>query len=144
MKTLKILALGSILFLALSSTVHAQQTVQKDGRYQVSTQLNETNGTYDERKLYRSFLTEAMKQCPYISNFQIVEVSGSSDNHQVEWKYDVNGWEDITHFYSWIDKNIRSSKDSTLIKALTPYRPYYVLGGKITVHKKTKDEMAKN
>jgi hypothetical protein len=144
MKTLKILAWASILFLALGSAVHAQQIVQKEGRYQVVTKLSETNGTYDERKLYRSFLTEAMKQCPYVSNFQIVEVSGSSDNHQVEWKYDVDGWEDITRFYNWIDKNLHSTNDSTFIKALTPYRPDYVLGGKITVHKKTKDEMVKN
>lgn len=131
MRNLKLPTLIFLLITGLSGALAAQQKKSME----VVTRLQEVNGNYNERKLYRAFLTEAMKQCPYIDHFHIIEVPGSEANHDVEWIYEVSNWGDITKFYHWMNSTIRASKDSTLIKALTPYRPVYDLGGVIDVHK---------
>jgi hypothetical protein len=101
-------------------------------KFTVSTQLTENTGTYEQRKLYREFLVEFMKNCPYISDFNIRETPEKSDNRQVEWTYEVNGWKDLTAFYGWVTDQLKS-KDEGLKKALTPYWPDYSIGGKITL-----------
>lgn len=130
----------AVLISGFSYTSHAQQT---SGRYAVSTQLKEAEGSYDQRKLYRQFLVEYMKNCPYISHFKVSEAVGTSDNHIVNWNYDVNSWDDITKFYSWVNENIKSAKENGLKMALTPYEPLYAIGGQIHMERKTKAELAK-
>lgn len=125
-------------FLLMVMLVVASQTktiAQQRARLEVVTKLQELNGNYAARKLYRGFLTEAMKRCPYIHNFRIAELPGAGDNQHVEWIYDVNNWDDITSFYNWIKITMQNSTDSSLIKALTPYAPSYDVGGAIDVHK---------
>lgn len=113
-------------------------------KYRVTDQLKETFGSYGDRKLYRTFLIQSIKNCPFVSQFQISEIPGNADNHEVVWTYEVNGWNDITRFYDWIQSHMRDSGDSTLQKALTPYQPYYSLGGLIRVENKNQRGMAKN
>lgn len=132
-------SITTILFAALlvSGSFFAAQAQKASGRLTVSTQLKETNGTYDQRQLYRQFLTNYMQECPYISHFSIYEAPGSSDNHEVVWSYEVNNWQDITEFYAWVNQQLKS-KDDGLKKAMTPYQPDYTIGGQINVQK-TKD-----
>jgi hypothetical protein len=112
-------------------------------KYQVSTRLKESTGTYQQRQLYRGFLTEYMKECPYISHFSMQEAVGSPDNHDVVWRYEVNSWNDITAFYAWVDNQLKSSENNGLKKAMTPYAPDYAIGGQINVQKKGKQVLAK-
>jgi hypothetical protein len=121
-------------------TANAQNT---SGKYQVTTRLKESTGTYQERELYRGFLTEYMKACPYISHFSVQEAVGSADNHDVVWRYQVNSWNDITAFYAWVNNQLKSSDDNGLKKAMTPYAPVYAIGGQIDVQKKGKQVLAK-
>jgi len=135
-----------LLFATLTSgavfTTQAQS--KKDSKkYEVKTKLTEKEGTYEQRKLYRQFLTEFMNNCPYISHFSIHEAIGDSDNHAVVWRYDVNGWEDITQFYNWVSKHLEHAKENGLKKALTPYLPDYAIGGQIQMEKKSKASYAK-
>lgn len=145
MKTFKNLALMALFFTGITSAVYGQSSFNKKEKYHVViTKLKETTGNYTQRKLYRSFLTMAMKKCPYIKNFHVVELH-HADDREVTWQFDVNDWGDITRFYSWMNKAVHSSVDSTLINALTPYRPDYIPTGKITVYKNKKDkELVKN
>ncbi|MGH2643189.1 MAG: hypothetical protein ACRDE2_04520, partial [Chitinophagaceae bacterium] len=85
-----------------------------------------------------------LKNCPYISNFNIHEAMNSQNNHDVVWTYDVNGWNDITKFYSWISDQLTGSKDNGLKTAMTPYAPDYAIGGQIQVGKRSKDALAKD
>lgn len=134
MKTISKSFIPAILFLlsgffAFGQTQHDLPAIQQR-KFLVSTQLVESNGTYEQRKLYREFLVEFMKNCPYISDFNICEKSASSDNHQVEWTYQVNGWRGITEFYNWVNDQLQS-KNKGLKIALTPYGHDYAIGGKI-------------
>lgn len=140
MKNLSRAIVVAILFSSVSFMASAQK---KSGKLVVKTQLTEAKGTYDQRKLYREFLTTYMDKCPYISNFSIAEAIGSTDNHKVVWRYDVNSWEDITKFYNWISKNIKEERQGGLVKAMTPYQPDYNIGGKISVHKINEAALAK-
>lgn len=112
-------------------------------KYQVTTQIREAAGSYQERKVYRGFLEEYMKNCPYISKFSIEEQPHSTDNHEVIWKYDVNSWNDITRFYSWIGDQLKLEDESGLKKALEPYAPKYQIGGQIIMEKKLRSVVAK-
>jgi hypothetical protein len=116
---------------------------QKPDKYEVTTQLVEEKGTYEQRKLYREFLTEYMKNCPYISNFSIHEEIDSHNDHDVVWTYDINNWDDITKFYSWVTNQLKSSKNDGLKTAMTPYAPDYAIGGRIQVEKRDKAALAK-
>lgn len=137
MKTLKVFIIVALTILTCETALVAQQkeSASRD-RLEVTTSLQETNGSYDERKLYRGFLTEAMKHCPYIHHFHIIAYPDASKNNYVQWVYEVNSWDDITKFYSWINTTMHDASDSTLIKALTPYKPSYNVGGAIDVHQK--------
>src|SRR5699024_11299491 len=120
-----------LLFATLTSgavfTTQAQS--KKDGKkYEVKTKLTEKEGTYEQRKLYRQFLTEFMNNCPYISHFSIHEAIGDSDNHAVVWRYDVYGWEDINQFYNWVSKHLENSTENCLNKSLSHDMSYYDLG----------------
>lgn len=111
-------------------------------KFEVITHERETCNL-NKRKLYRDFLTQSMKECPYISNFHIIQLKDSNDTCYVVWIYDVNEWSDITHFYEWVFSTIHSSKDSTLLQALAPYKPNYSIGGAIEMHQLSK-AMAKH
>lgn len=117
---------------------------QKPGKYEVTTHLVEQRGTLEERRLYREFLKEYMKNCPYISDFNVQQSVGSGNNHDVVWTYDVNSWNDITRFYSWISSQLKSSDDDGLKKAMTPYAPDYAIGGQIQLEKRSKTTLAKD
>lgn len=122
-----------------------QAKAQKSsGSLEVTTQLKEATGTYDQRKLYRKFMEESMKDCPYVHNFSIRESIGTADNHKVEWHYRVDGWDDITKFYSWLNTKLKSGQENGVRMALTPYAPNYSLGGKISVAKRVKSSLAKH
>ena len=129
-----------ILFIAtlFSSTAFISRAQQKTEKFTVFTSLKENSGSYDQRKLYREFLTSYMKDCPYISHFNILEESNATDNHNVVWTYEVNSWDDITKFYGWVNQQLKS-KDGGLKKAMTPFSPDYAIGSKIKVEK-TNDE----
>jgi hypothetical protein len=141
MKTIIKLLFVAVLTTGITVAANAQK---HSGKYEVSTQLKESRGSYDQRKLYREFLSEYMKNCPYISNFSIHEAIGSADNHNIVWKYDVNGWDDITKFYGWISEQIKSKQDNGLMKAMTPYEPDYAIGGQIHLEKRSKASLAKD
>lgn len=138
MKNICKLLFVAALCIAVSFGTQAQST----GKLRVSTQLKETNGNYDQRRLYREFLTDYLKKCPYISDFQVQEVPGSADNHLVIWSYDVNNWDQITSFYNWINTHLKKKSDGLKV-ALTPFQPDYAIGGVIQVEKKSKSELAK-
>lgn len=146
MKTIgKVMAL-TISAIFLTRSVWAQQDDERSiskKKYEVVTQLKETCGTFNQRKIYRNFLLQAMKECPFISNFHIIQLKDSHDNCYVDWVYNVNKWSDITHFYEWIFSTIHSSKDSILSEALSPYGPNYGIGGAIEMRKLSK-AMAKH
>lgn len=148
MKTIIKMLFAALLIGGTAFAANAQdsqfQVDQKPGKYEVNTQLIEQTGTYDQRKLYREFLTEYMNNCPYISSFSIHEAIGSHNNHEVVWTYDVNGWNDITRFYSWVSDQLKSAKDEGLKKAMTPYAPDYAIGGQIHVEKRSKAALAKD
>lgn len=148
MKTIIKMLFAAVLISGTGFTTIAQQssaqTVERSGKYEVNTQLVEKEGTYDQRKLYREFLVAYMKNCPYISHFDIHEAVGSSDNHDVVWSYEVNGWDDITKFYSWVREHLQSSEDNGLKKAMTPYKPDYAIGGQIKMEKVSKSTLAKD
>lgn len=148
MKTILNLMVVLTLFLACIAGANAQERATNHrgpkNKFTVSARLTEGTGTYSDRTLCRVFLKEAMKACPYITNFHIIELNGSKDNHRVVWIYNVNGWDAITHFYSWINTAIHTTKDSILIEALTPYAPDYALGGAISVNEVNKSQIAKN
>ncbi len=141
MKTISKALIVVLLFTGFTFSGHAQQ---RKGNLEVTTQLKETNGSYDQRKLYREFLISYMKNCPYISNFNIRETTQTSDNHDVTWSYDVNSWDDITKFYGWVESHLKPGKNGGLKKAMTPYQPDYAIGGKIQVHKAQKGTLAKD
>lgn len=145
MKTYRNLLLPFIMFCGFHVVACAQPAIRQSqpqdhqkshqkGRYDVSARLTESNGNYDQRKICRAFLADAMQQCPYVSDFRIEEDPGAGDNHQVVWHYRVNSWDDITRFYDWVNKAVYERKDKTLLLALEPYRPDYAIGGKIEVH----------
>lgn len=140
MKNVTRVLIVAILFSGVSLMAHAQK---QSGDLEVKTQLTEAKGTYEQRKLYREFLTAYMKKCPYISHFSIHEAVGSTDNHKVVWRYEVNNWEDITKFYHWVSQHIESKKEGGLVKAMTPYAPTYNIGGKIHVEELNKAALAK-
>lgn len=146
MKTIKNGLLLAILLLSTSIVAYAQQVhkTEKNGRYKylVTTQLKETTGTYEQRKLFREFLTQAIETCPYVSNFRVTEQANGADNHSVTWTYEVNGWNDITYFYNWINHEVFSLQNSVLKLALTPYGPNYAIGGEIDMNKKDKSLLA--
>lgn len=112
-------------------------------KYTVTTKLTEGQGSYDQRKLYREFLADAMHACPYISHFRIVEQTNSQDNHDVVWTYEVSGWDDLTRFYNWVNKRLTSGEDPALKKALTPYAPQYALGGQLTMTRTSPSALAR-
>lgn len=122
----------------LSSAAFAIHAQQKSGKLTVYSRLQEKVGTYDQRKLYREFLTDYMKDCPFISHFHIEEALNTTNNHDVIWTYEVNNWDDITQFYGWVNRQLKL-KEGGLKKALTPYQPDYAIGGQIRVEK-TSDE----
>ncbi len=132
MKSISKILLVAILLSGFSLMAGAQK---KSGKLEVKAQLTEVKGTYDQRKLYRDFLTEYMTKCPYISHFSIREAVGSSDNHKVVWSYQVDSWEDITKFYHWVSKQIGAKEENGLAMAMTPYAPDYNIGGRIHVGK---------
>jgi|GEM_PF-4546462 len=137
--------LGKMFAIALLLTaplILPRAQAQSVGKLLVTTHLKEASGTYEQRKLYREFLEAYMKKCPYISHFDIMEMPGANDNHQIEWRYEVNNWNGITHFYNWINEQIEE-KDNGIKTALTPYAPHYALGGDIQVTKRTKSELAR-
>lgn len=134
----KIMQILMIAFFAGGSVFAANAQQHATGKLQVTTQLKESKGSSDQRQLYRQFLEEYMKNCPYISNFKVEEALGSQDDHNVVWSYNVNSWEDITKFYSWINEQLKSNKNDGLKMALTPYQPDYAIGGKINVTEKGK------
>lgn len=139
-------SITSILFAAiLISGIALHANAQKpSGGLEVTTRLTETSGSYDQRKLYREFLEQYMKNCPYVTNFSVREAVGTADNHEVEWRYAVDSWEDITKFYSWLSQELKSPKESGIKMALTPYQPNYSLGGRISVAKRTKSSLARH
>lgn len=131
--------------IVLVSGIAIQVSAQRNaGELQVNTRLRESEGTYDQRQLYRKFLEEYMKNCPYITNFSVREVVGTSDNHDVEWRYNVNSWDDITKFYSWVAQQLKSPKESGLKMALAPFAPDYAIGGQISVAKRMKSSLARH
>ena len=130
MKSIKFFIIA-LLFCGTFQMANAQK--KKAGNLVVQTKLTETLGSYDQRKLYRDFLTSYMADCPYISNFSVHEAVGSSDNHKVVWEYQVNSWDDITKFYSWVSQHIKQKDETGLRKAMTPFEPDYNIGGKIQV-----------
>lgn len=142
MKTIAKFLLAIIITSTSMLAANAQH--QSKGKLEVNTRLTETEGSYTQRKLYREFLAEYMKDCPYISNFSVREAVGASDNHEVVWTYDVNSWDDITRFYSWINGKIKSRTDDGLKKALTPFKPDYALGGRIKVTERGKGALARD
>lgn len=148
MKAIIKLLFAALLISGTTFAANAQslqsQVDQKPGKYQVNTQLVEQKGTYEERKLYREFLTEYMKNCPYITNFSVHEAVGSHNNHDVVWNYDVNDWNDITKFYSWVTSQLKASNNDGLKTAMTPYAPDYAIGGQIQVEKRSKAALAKD
>lgn len=135
-KTIAVVLLLSVMSLA------SQGQKKNKGTMVVTTHLKETNGTYAQRQLYRSFLKDFMKDCPFISHFNVHEAIHSTDNHLVVWTYEVNGWKDITEFYNWINRSLTSDGHSGLIKALTPYKPDYNFGGTIHVEKISRSDLA--
>lgn len=137
------LFLVAALAVSTAFSASAQQTHSK-GKLEVSTNLKETVGTSAQRQLYREFLAEYMKQCPYINNFSIHEAIGSTDDHNVVWTYNVNSWDDITKFYGWVSDKLKSTEDDGLKKAMTPYKPDYAIGGQIKVKERGKDTLAKD
>lgn len=139
--------IAKIFFVALltGSSVFAAQAQQSNkGKLEVTTRLTESKGTLEERQLYREFLVEYMKQCPYISNFSVQPAIGSSDNHNVVWTYNVNSWDDITKFYGWVNEKLKSNTSEGLKKALTPYNPDYAIGGQINVTDRHRDRLARD
>src|SRR5690625_4756419 len=140
MQSLTKLIILAVLFCSFSTITHAQK---KSEKLEVRTQLTEKQGDYDQRKLYRKFLTSYMDGCPYISHFSVQEENHSNDNHQVVWYYEVNDWKDITAFYHWLAKRIKSDKKSGLLMAMTPFKPDYDLGEKIQVSPIKKGKLAK-
>lgn len=147
MKTIIKMLFAVILLSGTAFATHAQSSAkhlsQKSGKYLVQTQLTEKKGSYEERKLYRKFLENYVKECPYVSHFNIREVKASSDNHEVVWSYEVNGWKDITLFYNWIKERVEASNDNGMKEAMTPYAPDYAIGGQIQMQKRTKADLAK-
>lgn len=137
------LIIGGTAF-AASAQESQSQNNQKPGKYEVTTRLTEKEGTYEQRKLYRGFLTEYMKNCPYISNFSVHEAVDAQNNHDVIWTYDVNGWDDITKFYSWVGEHLKPTEKDGLKMAMSPYAPDYAIGGQIHLEKRNKSELAKN
>lgn len=134
MKSIKAIFLVAIIAGVSVIAAQAQQTI---GKYTVTTQQKEKKGTYEQRKLYREFLEVSMKDCPYISHFSVHEILSDTDNHDVVWSYQVNNWEGITHFYDWINQQLKSS-NSGLKEAMTAYRPDYTIGGQISMEKTDK------
>lgn len=141
MKSIISALLVTVLISGFSLTSYAQQP---SGKLEVTTQLKETEGTYDQRKLYRKFLVQYMKDCPYVSHFSVEEAVGKSDNHKVQWSYQVNSWSDITKFYGWVTEQLKATKEEGLKMALTPYGPDYALGGQIHVSKRGKTALARD
>lgn len=142
MKKIAKIFLVALLIGGSALSVSAQQ--QSKGKLEVNTRLTESIGSHTQRQLYREFLAEYMKECPYITNFKIHEALGSSDNHDVVWTYDVNSWDDITKFYGWINEKLKSRGDDGLKKAMTPYQPDYAIGGQIKVSERNKGSLAKD
>lgn len=137
------LLIGGTAF-AANAQESQSQVSPKPGKYEVTTRLTEKVGTYEQRKLYREFLTEYMKNCPYISNFSVHEMLDAHNNHDVVWTYEVNGWNDITKFYSWIAEHLKDSQKDGLKMSMTPYAPDYAIGGEIHLEKRNSSELAKN
>lgn len=143
MKTIiKVLTIA-ILFSGFSFMANAQDTQEPSGKLVVNTQLQESQGTYGQRKVFRTFLKDYMKDCPYISHFSIHEALNSSDNHEVVWTYEVNSWNDITAFYNWVGKQLKSKSNEGFKNAMTPYQPDYAIGGKIHVERRSKSALAR-
>ncbi|MGH2645601.1 MAG: hypothetical protein ACRDE2_16745, partial [Chitinophagaceae bacterium] len=69
MKTIIKLLFAAFLISGTAFAANAQSSQsevnQKPGRYEVNTQLVEQKGTYEQRKLYREFLIQYLKNCPY-------------------------------------------------------------------------------
>ena len=122
-----------MIVLLCCSSFHFTDAQKKPGDLVVKTNLTESLGSYDQRKLYRDFLVSYMKDCPYISNFTVVEAAGSDDNHNVVWQYQVDSWQDITKFYDWVAKHVKDKDETGFRKAMTPFQPDYNIGGKIQV-----------
>lgn len=139
---MKTLAKTIIVVVLLIGMTLASQAQQQKRELVVTTRLKETNGSYAQRKLYRSFLEGFMKDCPYITHFHVQEAMSASNNHKVVWIYEVNSWGNITQFYNWIHESLKSTKNTGLKKALTPYKPDYEIGGKIQVEEKSKTSLA--
>lgn len=140
---MKTILKSSFAILLLLGTVMVSNGQKHSEKYQVTTLLREAAGTFQERKVYRGFLEEYMKNCPYISNFSIQEPVHSTDNHEVIWTYEVNSWNDITRFYSWIRDQMKSKDQGGLKKAMEPYAPKYQIGGQISMQKTFRPAVAK-
>ena len=134
----KIIKMFIIALLVSGSVLAATAQQKSSGKLQVNTQLKEIEGTSAQRELYRGFLEEYMKNCPFVSNFKVQQAIGTKDDHNVVWSYNVNSWDDITKFYSWITDQLKSKGNDGLKMAMTPYKPDYAIGGKINVTERNK------
>lgn len=132
MKTIKKMLLIIVFFCGIYQYVEGQERHEK---FEVSTQLSELHGKYAQRKVYRTFLTIYMRDCPYISHFSIEEVKDTQDNHKVIWHYEVKKREDITKFYGWLYNFLESSKANGIKRALAAYAPKYDLSDKTKINK---------
>lgn len=134
----KIINMFMVALLVSGSVLAATAQQKTTGKLQVNTQLRETKGTIAQRQLYREFLEEYMKNCPFISNFKVQQAIGTTDDHNVVWTYNVNSWDDITKFYGWVTEQLKSDKKGGLKMAMTPYKPDYAIGGKIEVTERSR------
>ena len=134
MKILGFPMLLTVFLFATVTAVHAQRSLYH--KYRVSTLQTEITGTSEQRKLYHEFLTKAMAACPYISNFTIVVPKDQTDTHQVVWRYEVDGWADITRFYHWVNMELSNAHNNVLRLALTPYGQDFAIGGEISMTEK--------
>lgn len=130
MKTIRKMLLLAIIFCGVTQYTEAQE---KHGKLEVTTQLTELQGNYDQRKFYRELLTYNMKNCPYISHFSVNEANESQDNHNIIWHYEVNKRDDITKFYKWLYNFLLSPQENDMKTSLTPFGPHYNLSDKTEI-----------